>query len=66
MGYKNEMEFPKEAPKGHMMSGMGMDDFKKEAQDIAYGQAGKSGCSSDQKKIMSQMKSYTNDSNSGY
>ena len=64
--YKHEEERPKVAPKGHMMHGLGADDFKKEAMDIAYGQAGMEGCRSDSKKIMSQMKTYVDDSNSGY
>lgn len=54
--YKNEEEMPKEAPKGSMPEMLGgMYAFKGDASDQAYGQAGKSGCMSDNNKIKSQM-----------
>jgi hypothetical protein len=56
--YKNEVDEPHEPPQGHMIQGMGMEDFKGEADPIAYGQAGKPGMSSDMKKINSQFKDY--------
>lgn len=66
--YRHEEDRPKPAKQGHMLHGLGCEDFKKEAMDIAYGQAGKGGCSSDHKKIASQMKHYSGyeDTNSGY
>lgn len=64
--YENEVEKPKVAPRGHQMSGMGCEDYKGQAMDIAYGQAGKGGCKSDMKKINSQMKHYDWESNSEY
>lgn len=56
--YKNEVEKPALAMEGHMLSGMGMKEFKGEADPIAYGQASSQGCKSDDKKIMGQMKDY--------
>lgn len=56
--YKNEVEKPEMAPVGHMLSGMGMSDFKGQADSIAYGQASSSGCKSDDKKISGQFKDY--------
>lgn len=56
--YKHETEAPSVPASGHQMSGMGCHEFKGQAADISYGQAGKSGCSSDEKKIMGQMKHY--------
>lgn len=56
--YRNEVEEPKLPKMGHMEKGMGMHDFKGEAYQIAYGQAGKEGCKSDMQKINSQMKNY--------
>jgi hypothetical protein len=64
--YENEVEKPKVAKGGHQMSGMGCCDFKKEAMDIAYGQAGMGGVKSDERKIMSQMKHYDWESPSEY
>ena len=55
---KHEEDMPKVAPGGHQESGLGCHDFKGEAMDIAYGQAGEKGSKSDSKKINSQMKSY--------
>ncbi len=63
--YRNEVEEPKMPMEGHMEHGMGCHEFKGEAMDIAYGQAGMEGCRSDQKKIMSQMKNYHWDGESG-
>lgn len=56
--YKNEVEEPKVAPVGHLEQSMGCSDFKGEAMDIAYGQAGQAGCKSDGSKIISQFKNY--------
>jgi hypothetical protein len=64
--YENEVEKPKVAKGGHQESGMGCHDFKKEAMDIAYGQAGMGGCKSDYRKIESQMKHYDWESPSEY
>lgn len=65
-GYKNEVEEPRVASHGHQESGMGCHEFKGEAMDIAYGQAGMGGCKSDSKKINSQMKHYDWESPSEY
>ncbi len=64
--YKNEVEEPKMPKHGHQMGGMGLGDFKGEAMDIAYGQAGEAGCKADSKKISSQMKHYDWESPSEY
>lgn len=56
--YENEVEKPSLPHEGHMMHGMGMHDFKDEADPIAYGQAGMPGCRSDEKKMHSQFKDY--------
>lgn len=56
--YKNEVDEPHVPSHGHQESGMGCHEFKGEAMDIAYGQAGMGGCKSDNKKINSQMKHY--------
>lgn len=56
--YKNEVDEPHVPAHGHQESGMGCHEFKKEAMDIAYGQAGMAGCKSDSKKIVGQMKHY--------
>lgn len=66
MRYEHETDHPKQAKGGHMQKGMGCDDFKSNAMNIAYGQAGKSGCKSDQAKISSQMKHYGWESGSEY
>lgn len=53
--YEHEVDKPKEAPKGMKPSNIHpMNDFKSDASDQAYGQAGKSGCMADHKKIMGQ------------
>lgn len=62
---KNEVEMPAIPKEGHQESGMGCHDFKEEAQDIAYGQAGEQGCKSDAKKVSAQMKNYGWDKDSG-
>ncbi len=64
--YENEVEKPKVPADGHMAKGWGLDDFKSEGMDIAYGQAGKAGCMSDSKKIHAQFKHYSEEANSGY
>jgi hypothetical protein len=64
--YEHGTDMPKVAKGGHAMKGMGCDDFKRQAMPISYGQAGKSGCSSDQSKISSQMKHYGWESGSEY
>jgi len=51
-------EFSHSGGEGHKESGYGLDEFKKEADPIVYGQAGHAGCKSDQGKIKSQMKGY--------
>jgi hypothetical protein len=43
-----------------------VDDFKGDAMDTAYGQAGEAGCRADQKKIHGQFKNYGWDANTGY
>lgn len=63
--YRNEVEKPEVPPHGHQEMGMGVHDFKGEAQDIAYGQAGEMGCRSDEKKMASQFKNYHWDSDTG-
>ena len=55
---KNEVEKPSVPKEGHLEHGMGMHEFKKEADPIAYGQASGPGCKSDSNKIHSQMKQY--------
>jgi hypothetical protein len=61
--YKNETDRPMKAKQGgHPMNDYGCMDFKKEAFDQAYGQAGKSGVMDDMRKIHSQhMHSYSDD-----
>lgn len=57
-GYKHEVDKPSQPSEGHLMSGMGCEDYKSQADPIAYGQASSTGCKSDTKKINSQMKEY--------
>lgn len=67
--YKNEVDRPAQPAEGHKIKGMGMKDFKGQADDLAYGQAGAAGCKSDERKIASQMKNYhwgDESGNSGY
>lgn len=60
--YKNEVEKPAVPHFGHISAkenmGTGMDEWKGEADPIAYGQASKEGCASDRTKINSQFKDY--------
>lgn len=63
---KNETESPKVPSHGRLEKGMGCHEFKGEAMDIAYGQAGQKGCKSDAGKISSQMKHYDWESPSEY
>lgn len=64
--YENEVDKPS-VPKVRKNEPMeSCDDFKDEAMDTAFGQAGKGGVASDHKKISSQMKSYGWDANTGY
>lgn len=60
--YKNVVEMPELPPMGSISPkenmGMGMQDFKGDADPIAYGQAGEAGCKSDMGKIRSQFKNY--------
>lgn len=63
--YKNEVDEPAVPSHGHQEGGMGCHDFKGEAQDIAYGQAGEQGCKSDSKKMSAQFKNYHWDSDTG-
>lgn len=56
--YENEVDKPHVPKHGHQEPGMGCHDFKGEAMNIAYGQAGEEGCRSDYKKVSSQEKHY--------
>lgn len=60
--YKNEVEKPSVPPFNHISPkenmGMGMEDWKGQADPIAMGQAGGPGCKSDKGKINSQFKDY--------
>ena len=64
--YENEVDKPSVPPMGKNEPMMNLHDFKGEAMDTAYGQAGEAGCKADQKKINSQFKSYGWDANTGY
>jgi hypothetical protein len=64
--YENEVEMPHVPPHGKNEPMCNLHDFKDEAMDTAYGQAGQMGCKSDEKKIHSQFKSYGWDANTGY
>ena len=57
-GYKHETDKPSAPKEGTQSNEWGCDDFKKEAHDIAFGQASNSGCSSDGGKVKSQFKNY--------
>lgn len=64
--YEHEVEKPS-VPSSRKNEPMeNLHDFKSDAMDTAYGQAGKGGCKADEKKIHSQMKSYGWDANTGY
>lgn len=56
--YENEVEKPVAPKEGMAMAGMGMHDFKKEADPIAYGQASMEGCRADEKRMSAQFKDY--------
>lgn len=56
--YEHETERPALPAEGHEMKGWGLHEFKGEADSIAYGQAGKEGCKSDEKKVHAQFKEY--------
>jgi len=60
--YKNEVERPSIPPFNTISAeqniGLGMQDWKKDADPIAYGQAAKEGCKSDNTKVHSQFKDY--------
>lgn len=66
MMYRHEEEKPSLPVHGHQMSGMGVKDFKGEADQIAYGQAGMAGCKSDSTKIEAQFKHYAWEGTSEY
>lgn len=57
-GYEHETDKPSLPSEGHLEKAMGCSDFKTDAMDIAYGQAGHAGCKADGTKIVSQMKEY--------
>jgi len=56
--YKHEEDKPAQPSQGHMIPGFGAEDFKAQADPIAYGQAAKQGMGSDMKKIHGQFKEY--------
>lgn len=56
--YENEVEEPVLPPEGYADSGLGMHDFKGEADPIAYGQASEEGCREDMKRMSTQFKDY--------
>lgn len=66
--YKHQEDKPSQPAQGGKAENLrSMKDFKGQAMDQAYGQAGSKGCKSDEAKIKSQFFSgaYTSDS-SGY
>ena len=64
--YEHEVEKP-HVPSSRKNEPMeALDDFKGDAMDTAYGQAGEAGCKADHKKIHGQMKNYGWDANTGY
>lgn len=63
--YRNEVEEPMVPKQGNKLPGMGCQEMKGEAMDIAYGQAGMEGCRSDEKKIKEQFKNYHWDGSAG-
>jgi hypothetical protein len=63
--YENEVEKPSVPMQGKRSMEAGLYDFKADAMDIAYGQAGKAGCMGDEKKIHAQFKDYHWDGESG-
>ena len=60
--YKNEVERPSIPPFNHIAAdqniGMGMEDWKGQADPIALGQAGGPGCKEDLKRVHAQYKDY--------
>jgi len=58
MPYEHEVDKPKMPSDGHMIPGFGIEDFKGEADPIAYGQAAGEGMKSDMRKIQAQFKQY--------
>ena len=56
--YKNETDHPRQNPQGHPEHGHGAEDFKGQAMDIAYGQAGKVGMDADDARLRAQFKNY--------
>lgn len=64
--YKNEVDHPAVPKPGKALSGMGCHEFKDEAMNIAYGQAGEKGCKEDYKKIEAQKMNYDWESESQY
>ena len=55
MKMRHQVDMPSEPKQGGKAQNLvDADDFKGQAMDGAYGQAGKSGCASDQKKIKAQ------------
>lgn len=64
--HMTDMPHPKKGP-AHAENLVPADDFKKQAMDIAYGQAGRHGMASDEKKIHAQFKHcYDDPGASGY
>lgn len=66
MPYEHEVDMPHIPRKGKNEPMMSLHDYKGEAMDTAYGQAGEDGCKADEKKIHSQFKNYGWDANTGY
>lgn len=64
--YEHEMDRPSIPRKGKNEPMTNAHDFKSDAMDTAYGQAGMAGCKADEKKIHSQFKNYGWDANTGY
>lgn len=56
--YENEVEKPVMPMEGHPLPGMGVYDFKGQADPICYGQASEEGCRSDEKRMKAQFKDY--------
>ncbi len=56
--YQHEVDKPSLPPEGHDFNSMGCSDYKSDAMDIAYGQAGEKGCKEDGSKIVGQFKDY--------
>lgn len=56
--YKHEEDRPKQPKEGHLEHGSGCNDFKKEADPIAYGQAAGPLVGKDMHRIESQFKDY--------